>query len=132
MGMDKSGSTQLLAGSTWTTITGWTARSGFPATVIESDGLVMGGSGIVTASGSMHTGTSSAGDFGIRVYKNASMVEEFFQTASGQTISGTTASFEVAAGDVLTLQGYRDSSGSTNAKTVQTGTSTYLYITLVP
>lgn len=97
MGMDKAGSQSIASPSAWLDVTGWVVRSGYPDSVIVDNGLVMNGSGTVTAS---YTVTSSAApNITYRIIKNGAMVG-----STSTAASFTTPQFTVVAGDVLKLQ----------------------------
>lgn len=61
MGINKSGGQSIASGS-WTLVTNWVARSGYPDTVITSNGLEIPAGATVTLTGQTQHGTSSTGN----------------------------------------------------------------------
>ncbi|MDV2477143.1 hypothetical protein F8M49_20700 [Rhodococcus zopfii] len=123
MGMDKSGT--LANGSSWHAVTGWTPRSGFPDTVITSNGLVANRPGEVTVYGKITVG--GAGLIGpavaFRIKRNGAVIFESPQAGATQSGSVTVT---LAAGDVLTMES--KSSSTYGSRTTQAGAdNTYLY-----
>lgn len=106
MGMDKSG-TQALPLSTWTKITSWTVRTGYPSTVITSDTLAINaaGGGNIRFRGAY---TAVLGTQQFRVVRNGSTV---LGSAANQGVTTTINSITVSPGDTLELQGFASSNG---------------------
>lgn len=106
MGMDKSG-TQTLAAGVWTKLTPMVVRSGYPATVLTSDTLVID----VTGVGDIRfKGTFSTTGFTqqFRVVKNGTTV---LGSAANTGVTTTISGVSMAAGDTLELQGFASSAG---------------------
>jgi hypothetical protein len=121
MGMDKSGTHQIPQ-SAWTQITSWTVRTGFPATVITSDRLVIDNAGTYTINWRAQY-SASGGTQQFQIVHNGSTV---IGSSSGQTGSGTITPINLAPGDTLELQG-NSTSFNTNHRTVLAGsTTTYI------
>jgi hypothetical protein len=121
MGMDKSGQLNLPApNSTWHKVTGWTTRSGFPATVITNDALVMDAmaTGTVEFRG---TFTLTSGTQEFRAVLNGSTVIATVSTG----VTSTTPGVSVAPGDTLELQAF---ASSATFDTVS-GSNTYIQFT---
>lgn len=122
MGMDKSGSETVNAGA-WVKLTGFTVRSGFPATNIVNSTLVLDESGVGNIE--FRVSVQLTGDTQqVRVVLNGTTV---LGSAVNQGVVGTVPGVSVSAGDTLELQFYSDS-GFTQRRTV-TATSTYVAFT---
>lgn len=114
MGMDKSG-TQTLPVSTWTKITGWTVRSGYPSTSIVNNCLVMDqvSTGNIRFRGNFSiSGTTQQ----FRVVKNGVTV---LGSAVNLATIGNISAVSMVPGDTLELQGF--GSTSTSFTVVQAG-----------
>lgn len=106
MGMDKNGNQTLASLSTWTKLTAWTVRSGYPSTVITNNTLVMDANAIgnIRYRGVFN---SALGTQQVRVVKNGVTV---LGTANG-SVTTTISAQTVAIGDTLELQGFASTSG---------------------
>lgn len=104
MGMDKSG-TQSLPTATWTKLTSFVVRSGYPSTVITSSALVMNitGVGDIRFRGQF---SSSFGTQQFRVVKNGVTV---LGSPANTGVTTTISAQSVVPGDTLELQGFSDS-----------------------
>lgn len=123
MGMDKSG-TQSIAVGSWEKITGWTVRSGFTASNIAGDSLVMNGYaiGTVTLRGGFGTTT---GTQQFQAYLNGVAIGSVVNRSTVGTVPGV----EVNDGDTLDLYGFT-STGNLSGEVVSAGsTNTYIYFT---
>lgn len=106
MGMDKSGNQTLSSLSTWTKLTTWTVRSGYPLTSIVNNTLTMD----ANATGDIRyrgTFNGALGTQQVRVVKNGVTV---LGTANG-SVTTTIPAQTVAVGDTLELQGFASTSG---------------------
>lgn len=106
MGMDKSG-TQVVPLSTWTKITGWTVRSGYPSTVITSDTLAINatGGGNIRFRGQFN---AALGTQQFRVVRNGTTV---LGSPANASVTTTINSITVSPGDTLELQGFASTNG---------------------
>lgn len=130
MGMDKNADHAIPGATSQVKVTGWTARSGYPNTVIGSDELVSSGSGNVT----VQCGVSVTGTL---LFQETRKFELMLNDTVAKTVdsASTTVTFSataltVAAGDRIWLR----VTGSTFASyttTVKTGTSTFIYFDVV-
>lgn len=120
MGMDKSGTQTLASVNTWTKLTTFTVRSGYPSTVITNSTLVMN----VAAIGNIRfLGTFNfvSGTQQFRVVKNGSTV---LGSPANTGVTTTISAQTVAPGDTLELQAFASASF---ASTVSAGAaSTFL------
>ncbi len=133
-GMDKSGNFPLPANA-WTTIPSWAIRSGFPDTVIVSNGIEVPAGVEVTISGQARFGANDSfggNNMGIRVMADGVMIG----TAAGTPGNSNTATLvpftwknETAGPVLITVEGF-SSTTSFSRNVVQGGVNTYL--TLVP
>lgn len=98
-GMDKSGN-QTLAGSTWTQITSWTARSG---STVVSNGLMLPANISATAIVQVTYGGSNAVNT-CRVLADGVVVGT--APAGGQTVTGTFTIPAAATAQLITVEGY--------------------------
>jgi hypothetical protein len=110
--MDKSG-TQVITANQWTTVTTWTVRAGFPATVISNNALVMNAAaaGVIRFRGGF---TTAAGTQQFRVRHNNTAV-----LTVNTGIVGT-VDIAVALGDTIDLQAF---TSSFTARTVAGGSA---------
>lgn len=127
MGLNKSG-TQLLTASTWTPLTPWTVRSGFPDTTPQGSGLIFTRQGNITVTASVTFGATTTSSHGWRLLLNGVVLETFTTTVSGATVLNTSAPFMVKYGDIVIIEGFQ-ANATTAQRTVQT--STYLETTVV-
>lgn len=121
MGMDKSG-TQSISGSTWTKITSWTVRTGFPSTVITNNTLVMDQTALyeINWRGGFVSNLASQR---FRVVLNGSTI------ISGETTNNTVgqiASQSLSNGDTLELQAFSGGIFGNTLVVQQGSTITYL------
>lgn len=133
-GMDKSGNFTLPV-NTWTLIPSWVIRTGFPDTVIASNGIEVPDGAEVTISGQARFGGNDAisgNGMGMRVMAGATMIG----AAAGTPGSGNTATLvpftwknETGSTQLVTVEGFTNSSFFSR-NIVQGGVNTYL--TLVP
>ncbi|WP_280451529.1 hypothetical protein [Nocardia cyriacigeorgica] len=125
MGMDKSGTLSLPAGTT-ATVAGWTVRSGYPGTVITGDALVSNGTKDVTIQCKV-TLTSAWGSstaLTLRVLKNGVSIGTG-SIAFNATSTSFSVSTSLVSGDQISLQ-YTTPFGASG--TIHQGsTNTYLY-----
>ncbi|MEA1796978.1 hypothetical protein [Rhodococcus qingshengii] len=130
-GADKSG-VQQLADSAWAAMDAAVVRAGFGDTVLSGASLVMSGSGSITVTGKMTLGgASSTNTKGFRILKNGTVIQKFTNTNNDRLAAGTTSSFSVATGDLISMEFYAATVWA-NDRTVQPGsTSTYFYTALV-
>lgn len=119
MGMDKSGS-QSISANVWTKLTSWVVRSGFPATVITSNALVLDSSstGDIEFKG---TFSNPGGTQQFRVVKNGSIV---LGAVANTGVVGTIVGQSLLVGDTLELQAFTNNFLSPNIN--GGATSTYL------
>lgn len=123
MGMDKSG-IHSLSNTVVIKVTGWVARSGFPATVITSDSMVVDVSGTISITGKMKM-TLNAGTQQWYIYRNAALVGGPYANNVENTMS-----LAVTAGDTIEMRARGTDSSVTNRR-VQPAPDTYLYFTPV-
>lgn len=120
MGIDKSG-TQAISQSTYTQITTFTTRSGFPSTVVSSNALVVAEAGILTLDGSITFGAASTSNKGYRVKVNGSIVGTHESTANTATVTGSDT-LTVNAGALITFEGMH-ANATAGTRTIQTSTN---------
>ena len=127
MGMDKSG-TQALTSNTTQKVTGWTPRSGFPATVIDSNDLLINGPGLIDISATVTlTGPSPSSSMVLHIRKNGVTIASGAWTFNVAARTVSLNDHSVVAGDRLSV--WIEMPFGTNA-TVQTGNTTNLLYTL--
>ena len=135
MGADKNSTAQNGTVGSWTQVNGFTVRSGFPNTVISSNALAPNGGGTFTFTANIRYGY----EYGIhqaRIKKLSGGVATYYtgnqnnypSVGSGNTTRNVavSASVSVAAGDLLSLEFFTDTSFS-GAHNISTGSVTYLY-----
>jgi hypothetical protein len=121
-GMDKSGD-QTTSALSWTLISNWVIRSGFPGTVITSDGLVVAGGKSVTIYAQTLRGGSNAGNQ-VRLY-NATAGSVLATGSSGGDTPNVSHTFTPSVDTHIQLQSY--ASGTVgNRHIVIGGTSSYM------
>lgn len=118
MGMDKSGN-QGLNSNTWTTVTSFVVRDGYPSTVITDSALVMNQGGPCTVRFQISFTNANANQLG-RVVKNG--VTLFEGPANVIASIADTA----VVGDVYGLQAFTN--GLISVRSVAGGTSTFLEV----
>lgn len=131
-GMDKSGN-QTLSLNTWTTITNWTIRSGFPGTVIVTNGIDVPWDSEVTIAGQLTYGSTdsmSGGTMRMRVMAGGAQIGEI-ATTPGNSAVAEVAPFtwrnDTGSNQRITVQGY--SSSSLGSREIVTGgTGSYLEV----
>ncbi|MFI2216511.1 hypothetical protein ACH47B_06460 [Rhodococcus sp. NPDC019627] len=126
VGMDKVGEFYF-EGQDWPTVPNWAVRSGFPDTVIQNNGLVMGGTGMVRLTFDFTRSTSSnLSMVPCRLCVNGTPVTSSFTMNNDS--AARTFDVSVNTGDVVTVQ--VDDTGSTidANNTITTGS----YLTAVP
>lgn len=96
MGMGKT--SQTTAPNSWSDIPGWVIRSGFPATNIVSNGMVMNGTATVSVVWNIPNSIPTWVQY--RLMKNGVVV----WTGTVGTSSGTIPNIPVVSGDVLKMQ----------------------------
>lgn len=106
MGMDKSG-TQTLPAGTWTKLTTFTVRSGYPSTVITNNTIVMDttGSGTIRWRGAF-VSTAFTQQFRVVRVSNSAVIGTV-NTATIGTVNGVT----VTPGEAFELQGFASQAG---------------------
>lgn len=111
MGMNKSGN--LTTNDTWTDVTGWVARSGYPSTVIDANkSLVVGQSGSVIISVAANfspENSTSIGWFTLYTYRSRGFVrilknDIVIASGSGTTLVTLNKVTNVIAGDKIKIQ----------------------------
>lgn len=102
MGMDKSGTFNLVAASTWVKVQGFVARSGYPSTVITSHALVMDAGGI----GNLRWRGGYGANLGTQQFRVVLNGTTVVGAAVNHSVIGTAAGITVTAGDTLELQGF--------------------------
>jgi hypothetical protein len=125
MGMDKSGNTAITGSSTWTKVTVFTVRSGYPATVITNNALVVDVAGdySITWRGSF---VFDSGTQNFRVMLNGVTV---LGTAVAANTIGTVASQTLAVGDTIELWAQTSAFSGTGTQVEGGAANTYVYIT---
>lgn len=133
-GMDKSGNFSLSA-NTWTTVPAWTIRTGFPDTVIVSNGIEVPAGAEVIISGQARFGAADAiqgNGMGMRVMAGSTLIGTVAYTP-GNGNTATLAPFEwkneTGAPALITVQGFANSTFFSR-NVIQGGVNTFL--TLVP
>lgn len=135
-GMDKSGTFSLSSLSTWQTVPGWTARAGFPDTVIASDGIEIPPGIEVTIAGQLTYGSTdsfSGNGMRMRVLAGSTVIGGEAGTPGNSAVAALTPftwKNETSSPVRLTVQGYTNSSLS-NRRVVQAGGGSYLTVTPV-
>ncbi len=102
MGMNKSGN-QTGLGTGWVTVTGWTANSGFPGTVITSNALVVAQAAQVQVVFRARFGSGlwvSKVKSAMRILQNGSIIKE----SSGDDLNMMSVVANAAAGDTFSVQ----------------------------
>src|SRR5699024_666040 len=123
-GITKVG-TQQLPLKTWTKVTGWTVRSGYPDTVIESNGIrVPAGTYTISAQVTYST-PFPVYQFGVRVTLDGTPIPALNPGTTTSATVTTTATVTVGEG-LVQVEGYSSDGGATN-RVVQ-ASSTWLTI----
>lgn len=111
-GVDKSGTQSLTGNGVWTKIVDYLVRSGFPATMIEDNGIRVPVGQTVTYAGqvvSMGTSNGSTASMQGRIMNGSTVVE----SKSISSISQNTATFSggtiVGTGELVTLEFWTNS-----------------------
>jgi hypothetical protein len=120
MGINKSGS-QSIASGTWTLVTGWVARSGYPDTVITSNGLEIPAGATVTLTGQTQHGTNSTGNACRIIADGTVLATSVSSNTSTPTVSVT---YTPTATSLVQLQVFAN--GLTATRSISSGTGTYL------
>ena len=118
--MDKSGDFYF-EDFPWTTVPGWTVRSGYPNTVITSNGIVVSGSGPATIRFLVRrVSSATTNDVPSRIMVNGVQqgADEFWDNNATEK----TRSVTLADGDVITLMVEDTGSTIDNNNTLTTGT----------
>src|SRR5699024_4676300 len=100
---------QTIAEEVWETITGWTVRSGYPDTTIESDGIrVPAGTYTINAQ-TYWDRVSSFRTCGVRVTLDGTPIPglEHSEASSSNNIRATTATVTISEG-LVQIQGYSE------------------------
>ncbi|MFI6042291.1 hypothetical protein ACIA8C_11690 [Nocardia sp. NPDC051321] len=130
MGMDKYGDSTVISedgGPAAVTLTGWSARSGFPNTVITGDALVAQGPGTVTVRCRVQLAanwTATSRYLRLLLMQNNTQVAsaDFAVGAAALTLGDT--ALTLASGDRIWV---RMATTDERGVTVQSGSNTYLY-----
>ena len=123
MGIDKNASTQSITLNTWTTITGRVIRSGYPDTVITSDGIVVPAGVTVALVGQNRHSGSHAGN-SCRLY-NATTAAVIATSSSGATATpSVSTSYTPLVDSTIVVQAIASLFG-----TISAGSNTYLTVT---
>ncbi|WP_148222533.1 hypothetical protein [Rhodococcus opacus] len=120
MGMDKSGDFYF-ENFPWTKVPGWTVRSGYPNTVITSDGIVVSGSGAVTIRFRViRVSSTGLSDIPTRIMVNGVVLGavEYFDNDTTEKTRNTTLN----NGDVITMEVEDTGSSIDTYNTLTTGT----------
>lgn len=126
MGMDKSGN-QTVSTNVWTLVTGWTIRSGYPDTVITSDGLLIPSGITVNIAAQTYRGGSHAGNQ-TRIKANGTVIAT---GAGGTREAGVSlASYTPSVDTLITVEAMA-TSGLTDRDVVSGGTNSYLTVVKV-
>lgn len=127
MGIDKNASAQTITISTWVTITGRVIRSGYPDTVITSDGILVP-AGVTVALACQNTHGGSDADNACRLY-NATTAEVIATSAAATTATpGVSAPYTPTVDSVIVVQGFATSTLS-NRDIIAAGAGTFLTAT---
>lgn len=123
MGIDKVGA-QTLALSTWETVTGWTARSGYPYTVISGNGILVPAGTVVNIAAHTYRGSAHAGNQ-TRILANGTVIATGSGGAREAPVSLT--GYSNVADAVITLQAIATSS-LTDRNVIAAGVNTFLTV----
>ena len=126
MGMNKNGDQAVAAGATDLKVINWTARSGYPNTVITNNELIANGSGAVVARCGVNiTGTLFMVTRKFQLMHNDTAVKTL--DTDQATVTLTDTALTLAPGDRLWL---RMTQPASYTATVIGGVNTYLYYDL--
>ena len=123
MGVDKVGS-QIISISSWVTITGRTIRSGFPDTVITSDGILIP-AGVTVTLACQNTHGGSHADNAARLYNATTSAVIATSTAATTATPAVSASYTPSVDSVIVVQGFATSTLSSR-DTISAGAGTFL------
>ncbi|MGX6513237.1 hypothetical protein [Rhodococcus sp. SJ-2] len=134
-GMNKSG-TQTITTNTWTPVTGWSIRSGYPDTVIVSNGVEVPDGVEVDIVGQLtysYQDSFSGNGMRIRVMAGATQIGETAGTPANSAVA-TLAPFrwknETGAPQLVTVQGFSTSS-SFGRNVINGGVGSFITLTPV-
>jgi hypothetical protein len=126
MGMDKSG-TQSISSDQTALVTGWAARSGYPATTIVTDALKSDGAGnvVIQCKVTLTAAWFSSTALTLRILKNGTQIATASIAFNTTSATFTPVSTSLALNDTISLQ-FTSAFGASG--TIAAGsTSTYLY-----
>jgi len=133
MGVDKSGSQQMT--SSFSQVTGWAIRSGYPNTVITNNAIVMSSNiinAVIAYQGTFVGVGLTSNVKAIRLLRNGVVVDTQSATGGANNGSFVTRSgvfnLSLVAGDVLTMEAMHGSATASN-RTIQAG-AVYTFITI--
>lgn len=135
-GMNKSGNYTLPSTNTWHTIPTWAVRSGFPDTVITSNGIQVPDQAEISFAGQLTFGyqdSLSGNGMRMRVMAGSTQIGATAGTAGNGTVAALTPftwKNETGATQLVTVQGYT-TSASFSRNVVQSGVNSYLEMTPV-
>ncbi|WP_343466338.1 hypothetical protein AAI421_14385 [Rhodococcus aetherivorans] len=135
-GMNKSGNYTLPSTNTWHTIPTWVVRSGFPDTVITSNGIQVPDQAEISIAGQLTFGyqdSLSGNGMRMRVMAGSTQIGTTAATAGNGTVAALTPftwKNETGATVLVTVQGYT-TSASFSRNVVQGGVNSYLEMTPV-
>ncbi|WP_167328773.1 hypothetical protein [Rhodococcoides fascians] len=120
MGMNKSGGQSIASGS-WTLVTNWVARSGYPDTVITSNGLEIPAGATVTLTGQTQHGTSSTGN-ACRIIADGTVLAT--SVSSSTSTPSVSVTYTASVTSLVQLQVFAN--GLTATRSISSGVNTYL------
>ena len=126
MGVDKNG-TQDPGRSTWTKVTGWTVRTGYPGTVESGGALIAEGSSATTIHAQVKFNTGAIFiSKGVRLKVNGTVVATSQDSASKTTYTLTYAT-TLSDGDVVTIEAYHSATTTSERNVLAGAANTFLY-----
>ncbi|MGW5147532.1 hypothetical protein [Rhodococcus koreensis] len=108
-GLTKSGTLTYGTANAWQPVTGWTVRAGYPHTTLTSNACVMRGDGTIQVT--VNRAWSATGTSDCRVLKNG-VVQWTSTSASGSAVAATSTDIDVVAGDAISVEFRRTSTGT--------------------
>lgn len=120
MGMNKNGGQSISSGS-WNLLTNWVARSGYPDTIITSNGLEIPAGATVTLTGQTQHGTSSSGN-ACRIVAGGTVLAT--SVSSNTSTPSVSVSYTPTVTTVVQLEVFAN--GLTATRNISAGANTYL------
>ncbi|WP_143547106.1 hypothetical protein [Rhodococcus sp. 05-2255-1e] len=120
MGINKNGG-QSISSGTWTLVTNWVARSGYPDTVITSNGLEIPAGATVTLTGQTQHGGSSTGN-ACRIIADGTVLAT--SVSSSTSTPSVSVTYTPTVTSLVQLQVFAN--GLTATRAISSGANTYL------